>query len=61
MKFRELSFVNSCDARTERNLKCNDIQIAVNSWHLLLHEANGDLWRLMVTDEIRKGVCLIHR
>lgn len=61
MEFGELSFVNSYNARTERNLKRNYIQTAVNSWHLLLHEAHGDLWRLMVADEIRNGVCLIHR
>lgn len=38
MEFGELSFVNFCDTRTERNLKLSDTLTAVNSWHLLLPE-----------------------
>lgn len=45
MEFGELSFVNFCNTRAEINLKLSDIQMTVNSWLLLLHEAveaNGD-------------------
>lgn len=34
----ELSFVNSCSTRREKNLKRNDTQAAVNSLHLLWRE-----------------------